>query len=67
MMIMQAVEKCGREWHSMAQFMKKHSDVLGKAGDYYKNMPTNDKKSLERLRKRANKILSEKTLVQSQR
>ncbi|KAJ7373234.1 hypothetical protein OS493_012822 [Desmophyllum pertusum] len=66
MMIMQAVEKCGREWHSMAQFMKKHSDVLGKAGDYYKNMPTNDKKSLERLRKRANKILSEKTLVQSQ-
>ena len=32
MMIVQAVEKCGREWRSVAQFMKKHADVLGNTG-----------------------------------
>ena len=67
MMIVQAMEKCGREWRSVAQFMKKHADVLGNTGDLYRDMDVNDKKAIERLRKRANKILKGETLAQSQR
>ena len=57
----------GAEWRSVAQFMKKHADVLGNTGDLYRDMDVNDKKAIERLRKRANKILKGETLAQSQR
>jgi len=37
-LILQAVETCGREWRSVAQFMRKHAEVLGKAEDYHENI-----------------------------
>ena len=31
------METCGRELRSVAQFMRKHAEVLGKAEDYHEN------------------------------
>ena len=46
-LILQAVETCGRDWRSVAQFMRKHAEVLGKAEDYHENVNKNDKKTPE--------------------
>ena len=57
LILVQAVENCGREWQSVVQFMKRHTEVLAKNSKIYRKADPNDKKLHERLRKRAAEIL----------
>ena len=66
-MILQAVERCGRQWRSVAQFKKNRAEVLGETGDVYEDMNISDKKMHECLRKRANKLLLNEQIAQGQR
>ncbi|XP_031561772.1 uncharacterized protein LOC116297650 [Actinia tenebrosa] len=56
-MILQAIEQRGRNWKSVLKFLCEHVDVLGKTGEFYKNVDVNDKRMQERIRKRAAKLL----------
>ena len=56
LMLMRAVEKCGREWQSVIMFMKKHADVFAENDEMYRKADSNDKKQQKRLQKRATKI-----------
>lgn len=66
-MILQAVERCGREWHSVAQFKTNRAEVLAETGDVYKDITISDRKMHECLRKRANKLLLNEQMAQSKR
>ena len=55
-------------WPRVAQRGAVHEETRRRnTGDLYRDMDVNDKKAIERLRKRANKILKGETLAQSQR
>ena len=64
LMLMRAVEKCGREWRSVVLFMKKHADVFAENDEMYRKADPNDKKLQERLRKRATKILRDRNTAE---
>lgn len=60
-LILQGVQTCGREWKSVLSFIRRHAEVLGKAGQQYLAEGKKVEKSLqERLRKRATKLLNER-------
>lgn len=57
-LILKGVERFGREWKSVLAFMRRHTEVLGEAGNQYISQQNSDKVLQERLRKRATKLLN---------
>lgn len=59
LLILQAVEKKGRNWRSVLKFLCENADALGKSGEFYKNVNVDDKLIQERIRKRATKLMDD--------